>query len=465
MIALSQTGQSPRRIYRFIVPAAALCAFAVVAALWGIGRESLAFTVFRALGVEPGPVPFIDMQAVLAAAECHWRGIDVYVSNPCDLYGRLHVYSPLWLAIVPPGIGAAATPWVGAAVDLLVVLSLPLLLRPRRSGELLLFAAAVFSPMTLYALERANNDLIVLLLVLAVGLLQEATSRRWRFCGYAVLTGAALLKYYPAILFALAARERRRDAIVVIAGAAAVLGIFVLCYRGELARALALIPASSYYTDSFSAKNLPFGLISGMRGLATPLPYAVALFAMMLALAFVWLRRAALLLDAAGLDWTGRETRFATIGALLLVGCFFTAHNVDYRGVFFLLVLPGLVFLRGVAPRGAARSYLTRLVAAILFLMWGEFLRRGILTAFHAEPSDRVAMLFWIVRELIWWWVVAGLGAIAFCYVKALPLSQELLARLGLGYSLTPAGVSSAASGEAAIGRSAASRNEVPGTR
>jgi hypothetical protein len=435
--AAAATPPRPRgRFYRLAIPAAALAVFAAFALLWAAGLQPVGNAALRLVGVEPGSIPFLDTEAILAAAQCQRHGLDVYLADPCDVLGRPHVYSPLWLAAVPPGLGAAAAPWVGAALDLVFIAALALLIRPRSRGELLIWAVAVFSPMTLYAVERANNDLVIFLFVVGAGLLQ-ARSRGWRLASYALLTGAALLKYYPAVLLSLAARERRRDALLVAGGAAVAAALFAARYHAVIGGALANIPRASYYADSFSAENLPFGLATGLPLVAAPTAVAIGLFATMAALATVWLRRATALLDGAELDWASADARFGAIGGLLLTGCFFAGQNINYRGVFFLFALAGLLRLRAAGARQqAARRFLSKLIGASLFLMWNECFRRALLALLAAQPDNRAVVVFWVVRELLWWWVIAGLGAVALCCLQRLPLAGEgaaWLARLGRG--------------------------------
>ena len=435
MTTLSWTARHERTLYRLAIPAALLCAFGGMVLLWAAGLQSFGRSALRALGVEPGVIPFLDTHAVLAAAECQRRGLDVYQVNPCDVLGRVHVYSPLWLTLVP-SMGAAATPSVGIALDVLFILSLALVVRAHGRAPLAILALAAFSPMTLYALERANIDLVIFLLVLGAGVLQAAAARRWRLWSYAVLVGAALLKYYPAVLLVLVARECRRDAVLVLGGAVAALALFVAGYRDVLGQALAnmskLSTGLSFYTDSFSARNLPFGLARGLPQLhGAAVLFALALLALLsfFALARMW--RTAVLLDTAGIDWTASEMRFAAIGSLLVTGCFFAAQNVNYRGVFLLFVLPGLLQLRDKTASAAARRLRSRLIAAVLFVMWDEFFRRGLLVVTGGRPGDRLPMLFWLLRELVWWWLIAGLAAIALCYVIRLPLLRDGAVWLG----------------------------------
>jgi xanthosine utilization system XapX-like protein len=421
--ATPQHGSLPHRL---AIPAAMLLAFGIIALLWASGLQSIALTVFRVLGLEPGPIPFLDTHTLLAAAECQRLGVDVYRPSSCML-GLVHVYSPLWLVLIPPALGAAAAAWVGAALDLMFILALPLLIRGSSRREIGVMAIAVFSPMTVYALERGNNDLVIFLLLLCAGLI-PARSRCGRISSYAVIVGAALLKFYPGVTLALIARERQRDAVLVAAGAAAALGLMVAYYHVEVGQALSNIPNGAYAADSFSAKNLPFAVTQVLLQLRSPAPVAIALLGILTVFALARTLHTASLLDTLGIDWTTSEMRFAAIGSVLLTACFFAGQNVNYRGIYFLFVLPGLMRLHGATQSAEGKQFLSRMVAAVLFVMWGDFFRLGLqhAAALSGEAlGDRLAVIIWVLRELVWWWLIAGLAAIAICYVAQLPLLRD----------------------------------------
>src|SRR5712671_4785964 len=192
--ALAPPAVGWRLSYRLAIPAVMLCVYGALAMLWHWGPRSLYFDILQFVGIEPFRFPFLDIHAVLAAAECQLRGVDVYLSNPCDAIGRPHVYSPLWLAVTPAFLGTKATAWVGLSLDLLFILSLAALFRPRTSRDMLVYGLAVLSPMSIYALERANNDIVVFLLILCGGMLFIA-SRPYRLCYYALFLVAGMLKY------------------------------------------------------------------------------------------------------------------------------------------------------------------------------------------------------------------------------------------------------------------------------
>ena len=424
-------------VYRLVVPGTSLLLYGALGALWNWGPGSLYFGVLRLFGIKPFRFPFVDLNALLAAAQCRGYGVDVYLWNPCDALGRPHVYSPLWLRIIPNFLDTSATTAVGLGLDLLFIGSLAAVCRPTARGEALVLALVVLSPMTVFALERANVDVAMFLLVLAGCALGRTSHRAWRFGGYALYFFAGLLKYYPLALLALIARERRRDAIATAAIAGSVLLLLVVYNRPELVKALANLPRPSYFTDSFAAVNLPFGL----AGMLTSGPFRLfigsLLLAILVALAIARTRRTLSLLDRASPDWRPFEAECLIVGAVLLAGCFLAGQNVDYRGIYFVLVMPGLLVLCRSASAVEVRRFLARMIGAVVFVAWEEVIRGIFNAAAAALPNvlrPRAETLFWLGRELVWWWLVAGLAAIVLCHIRQLPLVADtgaMLARLG----------------------------------
>ncbi|MFZ3234529.1 MAG: glycosyltransferase 87 family protein, partial [Stellaceae bacterium] len=427
----------PRWTSRLAIPAVALLLFAVLAGLWRWGPHALYFDVLTLFGFEPFRFPFLDIHAVLAAAQCRRLGIDVYLSNPCDALGRVHVYSPLWLSIVPGFLDTTSTNAVGLGLDLTVILSLAVVIRPATRGEVLILSLAALSPMTFYALERANCDLVVFLLVVGGCALGQA-ARPWRFGAYAVYLCAGLLKYYPLVLLVLLARERRRDALIGAALAAlTVLGLAGFNHA-QLAKALANIPALSHFADSFSARNLPFGVAEAIFCPRRRGAVGLLLLTALAACAIARTRRTLRLLDTVALDPDRIEGQCLLAGALLVTACFFAGQNVDYRGIYFVLVMPGLVRRHRLADGLMVRRFLARMIAAVLFLAWNDPARRIVHLIAGTVSVERVGLriqlLFWICRELVWWWLVAGLAAIVLCQLRRLPLVRDTtaaLARIG----------------------------------
>ena len=425
---------SSKLAYRLAIPIGVLCLYAIMAGLWLSGAHSLYFGALRLLGVEPFSFPFLDTHAVLSAAECGRQGIEVYLSNPCDVLGRPHAYSPLWLAIVPGSLGTRATGWVGASLDLLFLLSLTVVLRPRTAGELFILGAAAVSPMIVYAVERANNDLAVFLLVIC-GAIVFTAPRPFRLFSYGLFVAAGLLKYYPLVLLILVAREKRRDALVAAAAAGCTLILFGVAFYPELKTALTSIPAaSSYFTDAFSARNLPFGFAEALAGGGRRTLIAVSLMGALSGLAVARMLRTVRLLEREQIDWAAGETQFLVIGGLLVAACFFAGQNIAYRGILLLPVLSGLVCLHRSVKDREVRRFCGQMIAAVLFVMWEEFFRVLSTPSISPVPgeglSSRVEVFFWIGRELVWWWLVVGLAALVLSHLRRLPIPRDDLPAL-----------------------------------
>src|SRR5215472_1101611 len=183
-------------VYRLAAPLATLLCFLSMSWLYGWGDRALYEDILQWCGIEPFRFPFLDISGSLAAWECTRQGIHVILSDPCDVLHRGYSYSPLWMAASPIPLGVADTTAVGWLLDLLFIGSLSLLPPPRRPVELVIVLAATLSTMVVFALERANPDILLFMLALAAGLLADRRMSL-RVIGYCLALSAALLKYYP----------------------------------------------------------------------------------------------------------------------------------------------------------------------------------------------------------------------------------------------------------------------------
>ena len=67
----------------------------------------------------------------------------------------------------------------------------------------------------------------------------------------------------------------------------------------------------------------------------------------------------------------------------------------------------------------------------MIFLSMNYF-RRALHTLVSSAPSEGLSLpevYFWIGRELVWWWLVAGLAAIVLLHLRQLPLAQDSIAK------------------------------------
>jgi len=410
------------------VPAgAAVALFCALAALYLGGYPALYHETIAWLGVHAFDTPFVDTHAVLSAIECHRLGVDVYAVNPCDVLGRPHVYSPIWLYGDRLPIDTTATGMVGLVLDLSFLGGLFVLPPAHRRVDIVFMTLACVSTMVVFALERANNDIVVWVLAfMAVSLVQRGPA--FRLVGYAFAWFATLLKLYPLVLLIVAIQEKPRKLLMVTAVFLAALGLVIWADLANWQRMIAGVPTVMQGYDMFGATNLPYGVGEvlarhGLTGHWVPvlLGTVCLLYALSLTVRLFLeldLRQQMTVLPA-------RERLLLIAGSALIVGCFFAGTNVLYRGIHFLFVLPGVLILwRGAGQE--ARSVFGALAVAIVVLMWSESLRYALVQISHvldlsAYRQQTLEILLWAIRELVWWWVISMLAAVLLALVLVSP--------------------------------------------
>ena len=341
---------------------------------------------------------------------------------------------------IPLGVRDRAA--VGWALDLVFIMSLSLLPSPRRYCELMLVLAATLSTMIIFALERANPDVLLFLMALAAGVLAQR-SLFLRILGYLLALLAALVKYYPIMVLVIVFREIISIFIALSVLILACVAMFWVEYHVDVTRGLPSIAQGSFNTDLFAAKNLPSLLGEAAAYAAQPSTWAPlvqrvvtsGLYAILLGSSISICRRLLCSgeLREALVSLTQSERTFLIIGSGVIAGCFFAGQSIGYRGVYFLLVMPGLLAMSR-RPDVRKLSFATSLV--IVVLMWGECLRVALykVSEFSVIPemvAADVNFLFWFFRELGWWWTVSVMLTIIIDFVWDSPVVRWVSSRFG----------------------------------
>ena len=376
---------------RAVAPAAIAAAIVLLAGLlYAGGYRQQYYALAEIWGAAPFRTPFLDIQGVTSPVECHRLGYDVYVQNPCDVFHRPHNYSPLWLWLAVLPITTAWDNALGLGVVVLFLVTL-VFLPPGRDWRLI--TLATISSTTMFAMERANIDLLMFIMAMLVA--------RLRFVGYAIALLAGLLKFYPIVLLVAAVRERVTVCLVVWMVALGAIGLWFALDGTEILRAIANIGSNPPFDDNvFGVHNLPFGIatVIGLpRGGAMALEVLLLLVMVVVAIALARRVRIDVLTEA--------EAVHLLVGAALLVSCFVIAQNVSYRAIYFLFVLPALI----ASWRGVAW-------VAVL-LMWNSGLRLAINRVAEwfgvsTAPDGMLHSAIWLLRELAWWAVITLLAAL-----------------------------------------------------
>ena len=375
--------------------------FVVVHAFFLLWPQALFYAGLRDYGVR-----FLDLFAILASNDALARGLDVHAMNPLDYLQRSHVYSHWWLHLGKLGLTRADNGWLGLAVVVAFGAVVLATLRPRSAGEAAWYLALGCSPPVLLAVNRANNDLIVFLVLAAVVPCLARPETVARLGAVLAVAVAAALKYYPAaaavVVFGGAGRREipLRAGLTVLALVAVGLGV-----AADLA-AFGVVGPKPTGLLTFGAANLPG--VFGVTG-PTVLVLAGGWLGVGWVLGWRWAQRYP---DTT--EWAGRPDgwRFV-LGAILLAGCFVAGKNYAYRWIFALWLAP-LLWQQGWNPGVSAgtRSLARITGGALLAAVWlGGVVSLAAALAARSLPLDRV--LPWVkvgevAEQLAVWVVFAG---------------------------------------------------------
>jgi hypothetical protein len=295
------------------------------------------------LGVPSGPSLFFDTRNLTAALDCRRLGFDPLIQNPCDPWDRPLNYPRVWLLLRFLGITGSHTVLLASLFVALFLGSILLLVGRISLGKGIVVAIAVCSPSVMFAIERANMDIVIFTLMVVAVLVWRIREAAADVASPIVILLAATAKIYP--VFALPAYlfARRRAAAL----AAIVCAVGFVAYAwvtlDDIRAVAAIAPQGEQH--SFGARILPAAIYHAIipdRWQGGAITKQLLVIVPLLAAAtFLWLRgRRRLPAPDEGADSPSRLAFQA--GALIFLGTFAIGNNFDYRLVFLLLTLPEL---------------------------------------------------------------------------------------------------------------------------
>ena len=325
-------------------------------------------------GVDHEGLAFPDLTIVTHALGCVSRGIDPYVTTACDPWGRIYNYPPITLLLSHLGIREWHTVKLGLALDIAFCAVLGAILTARTwVGHLVMFLAVLSYPV-LWAIERGNVDLAILIGCVAVCLVARGRSLSpYRNCAAGLMVATMFVaKLYPIVALTALWRDRR-TALASIAVAALVLGGYLAAYPGTLKAVRELTP---FMTErSYGAGVLVGHLYLRATDSSTAvLPdsvrltsYLVSALALLVAtvIALRAHRRIGRLLQFP----PGLEFRLAVVGVSIYCLTYCLGTNFNYRLVFLVLSIP-LFVSRWESTRDRHWLLLAILVLGLLWSKW-----------------------------------------------------------------------------------------------
>ena len=316
--------------------------YGLLAAVWRCWRPAYE-PLIGLFDATPHRPPFGDLVSILQAGACWRHGVNVFVANPC-MNGGTFNYSPFMLRSLLYPFSPADGTWLGLLIAAAFISACACLPPACSAWQMAGRCLAVCSGMVMYALEAANVDAVIFVL-LAGGVWLLRARSALSLAAYGVFAFAGALKFYPAVLLGLMLRESRVR-LALVAGLMLAGGVLFLVHFGHDSQiAVAGLPAGLPYRGGFSAMNIPFGLallvFSPVLTLdPTPAEYFSAIAAphfaqyvvlgtwglIALALLAAWRRAAGYEAALARLDEPRRL--FLLAGAMLIAFCFLAAEKL-----------------------------------------------------------------------------------------------------------------------------------------
>ncbi|HEY4246274.1 MAG TPA: hypothetical protein VGM64_05420 [Lacunisphaera sp.] len=291
------------------------------------------------IGISDYGTPYLDSYAILAALDAYRAGADVHAANALDPLFRGHVYSDWWLGLRWLGLTRADNFMVGTTWVAAFGVTVWATVRPKRLFEAIWMLLILDSPVVLLALKRANNDLLIFVLLAGCALVASSPAW-WRWLVAIVcLSLATGLKYFPApvALAYLWIRPIRRTPAAFLAALLAVCGAMAGIWT-QVDRARFVVGSGVY---TMGAPLLLRDL--GWQDNVSAIPGLVLILAAGLTLA--------LTRTTTGLLKEGEpsERMRAAIGSIVLLTCFTVGVNYSYRWIF--IVWPAAWLVRRSADR------------------------------------------------------------------------------------------------------------------
>jgi len=227
----------------------------------------------------------------------------------------------------------------------------------------------LLSPAWLLAIFRANNDLVIfVLLALAICALQRS-SRVGRAVGAMLVGVMAVLKYYPAAaVVGLFRASGRREVLVFFAIFA---GVIALGWP-SLAPAITAIRNYGSLTNAMGLQA--FGLKALGESLAPYASVAIAWLAGLVALAVGFRLATERELTTPRSAESEDRRMAAAVGGAVLIGCFAIGTSYNYKLIFVWPLLPWLM-RDASATLGTKKTW--AIVALVVFVCWAG----GVVTA------------------------------------------------------------------------------------
>ena len=287
---------------------------------------------------------FADWSAVLGANICKEMGYDVYLKNPCDPWGRTHVYGDILLYF--PYVEKFKNFYflvLPAIINVIFVIAVLSSFRFKNFKTYFTTIVMLFSFPVILALERGQFDVLIFILMVLIAYFKN------RIFNFIILVFVTISKFYPIVLGIILFFEKNLKKIFIN------LLIFLITIS------LIFFIQSDQMIKIFENRGqsagfgvYEFSLIGTIKFfknsifLVNDTNYSIFIFVLLLlipsAIFFVRITKYFFKESISNnLNYNFFEDRLYIFSSVIILFCYFTFSNFVYREIFFIGLLPWLL--------------------------------------------------------------------------------------------------------------------------
>ncbi len=291
---------------------------------------------------------FADWAAIINANICENKGFNVYNQNPCDLWGRKHVYGEILLHLpLVEQLNKFYQFYFPIIINIIFVFLVVSLFNYRKSLKNYFLVIFIFSLPVLLAIERANSDILIFLILYLV------SKYRNLFSSHFLIIISTLAKFYPICLGVIFLFQKNIKTIFINIATSILFLVLFLIFQYE--NLINIFNNSAQFSGSGVYQFSLNGLISVIPEIQLNLFnynfnwLAYILIITLIVSPIILLRKVLKPSDENKnflfeiINTNEFENRLYIVSSLVIIFCYFTVSNFVYREIFFLGLIPWLL--------------------------------------------------------------------------------------------------------------------------
>ena len=279
---------------------------------------------------------FADWSPIISANLCEKKGIDVYLQNPCDAWKRPHVYGPILLTFpFVENFKKFYFVYLPIAFNFLFVFIIVNFFRFNSKIFNLFSVFFIFSIPTILAIERANLDIIIFLMIILISNLKNL------YAFHVFILATALTKFYPICLsIVFLFKKNFKKVMLNIILAIIMFSLIIFYYFDDLIKIYNvrnLFSSTGVYSFSFYSFVLVFKKIDNIF---LQLTYLIPFYFMY---KFFTKKAYIHLCENNFFKTDNFENRIYLLSSTTITVCYFLFSNFIYREIFLIGLLPWII--------------------------------------------------------------------------------------------------------------------------